>query len=191
MLGDFNARVGRSAQLNDVVGMFEENTCNASGNQLLSFLNEVELTICNGRKLVSEPESTRVRPRLKQKSIIDYIITDAQLLEVSGNVHVDGTDIGSSDHFLVWMGLGWASKTSKKKKRVIRRWCVDRFGDDEVKSSYQNSLMAEVHEFSESTKSKIDRGTKGQEMVNEVIMEWESIVNTLPLQYLCVSLGKK
>ena len=34
------------------------------------------------------------------------VITDAQLLEVSGNVHVDGTDIESSDHFLVWMELG-------------------------------------------------------------------------------------
>ena len=62
---------------------------------------------------MSEPESTRIRPSLKQKSIIDYIITDAQLLEVSGNVHVDG----SSDHFLVWMELGRAS--SKKRKRVI------------------------------------------------------------------------
>ena len=35
---------------------------------------------------------------LKQKSIIDYIITDALLME--GNVHVDGTYIRSSDHFL-------------------------------------------------------------------------------------------
>ena len=57
-----------------------------------------------------------VRPSLKQKSIIDYIITDAQLLEVSRNMHVDVTDIGSSDHFLVWMELGQATKTSKKKK---------------------------------------------------------------------------
>ena len=56
LLGDFNARVGRSEQLDDVVGMFGENTCNASGNRLLSFLNEVELMICNGRKLVTEPE---------------------------------------------------------------------------------------------------------------------------------------
>ena len=28
--------------------------------------------------------------------------------------------------------------------------------------------MAEVHEFSESTKSKIERGMKGQELVNGV-----------------------
>ena len=54
--------------------------------------------ICNGRKLTSEPEWTRIRPSLKQKSIIDYIITDAQLLEVSRNAHVNGTDMGSSDH---------------------------------------------------------------------------------------------
>ena len=77
LLGDFNASAGRSAQLNDVVGMFGENTCNASGNRLLSILNEVELMICNGRILVTEPEWTRIRPTLKQKSIIDYIMTDA------------------------------------------------------------------------------------------------------------------
>ena len=40
-----------TAQLDDVVGMFGENTCNASGNRLLSFLNEVELMICNGENL--------------------------------------------------------------------------------------------------------------------------------------------
>ena len=96
LLGDFNARVGRSVELDDVIG---ENTCNASGNRLVSFLNEVEMVVCNGRKFLLEPEWTRVRPSLKQKSIIDYIITDPQLMAVSGNVHVDNTDIGCSDHF--------------------------------------------------------------------------------------------
>ena len=37
--------------------------------------------------------------------------------------------------------------------------------------------MAEVQEFSESTTSKIERDMKGQELVNEVVMEWESVVN--------------
>ena len=32
LLGDFNARVGRSVELDDVIGMFGEDTCNASGN---------------------------------------------------------------------------------------------------------------------------------------------------------------
>ena len=66
---DFNARVGRSVDVDDVVGMFGEDTCSASGNRLISFLNEVELVECNSRKFVTEPEWTRVRPSLKQKSI--------------------------------------------------------------------------------------------------------------------------
>ena len=65
-------------------------------------------------------------------------------------MHVDGTDIGSSITFyIVWRELGRASKISKKKKRVIRRWHLDRIGDGNVKSSYQNTLNAEVHGFSE------------------------------------------
>ena len=177
LLGNFNTRVGLSAQLDDMVGMFGENTCNASGNRLLSFLNEVQLMICNCIKPLFEPEWTRVKPSLKQKSIINYIITDTQLLEVSGNVHVDGTDIGFSDNFLVSMELSQAYKTSKKKKHVISRWHLDRFGDDEVKLSFQNALMAKVHGFLDSIKSKVERGMKGQELVKVVVMEWESVIN--------------
>ena len=80
---------------------------------------------------------------------------------------MDGTDVESSDHFLVWMELGRESKTSMRKC-VLRRWCLDRFGDDEVKLSYQNALRADMHGFS---KSKVERGMKGQELVNEVVME--------------------
>ena len=85
-------------------------------------------------------------------------------------MHVDGTDIVSSDHFLLWMELGRATKTSKKRKRVIRRWRLDRFGDDDVKLSFQNALSAEVHGFSESIKSKVEKGMMGQELVNETVM---------------------
>ena len=30
-----------------------------------------------------------------------------------------------------------------------------------------------MHEFSENIKSKVERGMKEQELVNEVVMEWE------------------
>ena len=33
LLGDFNSRVGRSVEVDDVIGMFGEDTCNASGNR--------------------------------------------------------------------------------------------------------------------------------------------------------------
>ena len=52
LLGDFNARVGRSVQIYDIIDIIEEDTCNANGNRFLSFLNEVKLMVCNGRKLV-------------------------------------------------------------------------------------------------------------------------------------------
>ena len=44
------------------------------------------LRVTSGRKLVTEPEWTRVR---HQKSVIDYIVTDAQLMKASGYVHVE------------------------------------------------------------------------------------------------------
>ena len=42
--------------VDDVISMFGEETCNASGSKLISILNEVELVVCDGRKLVVEPE---------------------------------------------------------------------------------------------------------------------------------------
>ena len=66
LLGGSNARVGRAVDLDvdDVASTFGEDTC---GNRLISFLNEVES--CNDRKLVAEPEWTRVRPSMNHKSI--------------------------------------------------------------------------------------------------------------------------
>ena len=65
LLGDFNARVGKSTDVDDVIGS------NRNGNKLISFLNELELVICYGRRCVSEPEWARVRTSLHRKSVID------------------------------------------------------------------------------------------------------------------------
>ena len=135
---------------------------------LVSFLNEVKLVVCNGKTIVSEPEWTRVTPSLRQKSIIDYIISDSQLLSRSGNVRVVNTDIGCSDHFLVWMGLGIFAKNKYKCKCVLRRWRLDRFENDEVKLRY--TLMAEVEGFKESVNCKMEGGVRGHDLVNEVLL---------------------
>ena len=47
--------------------MFGEDTCNASGNRLVSFLNEVEMVLCNGTKFMLEPEWTRVRAKVHNR----------------------------------------------------------------------------------------------------------------------------
>ena len=70
-------------------------------------------------------------PSLGQKSVIDYVITDSQLMKESGDVQVDATDRGVSDRSLVWLELGKVSKGSRKRKRMIRRWRIDRFLGDE------------------------------------------------------------
>ena len=178
LLGDLNARVGKSSEVDDVIGMLGEETCNASGHKLISFLNEVELVVCNGRKLVVEPEWTRVRPSLKQNSIIDYIITDGDSRKASGDVLVDSSDIGCSDHFLVWMELGRACKLTKSRRRIIKKWCLDRFEVEDVRSKYQKALLEEKGKgVSESIRQIMSKGLKGHAWVGEVLREWESIVN--------------
>ena len=57
----------------------------------------------------------------------------AQLMKASGYVHVDSTDIGCSDNYLVWMELGRTTRTTRKAKHVIRKWHLERFEDKEVK----------------------------------------------------------
>ena len=48
--------MGKSVDVDDVIGMFGEETCNVSGNKMISFLNEVEQVFCNDGQLVAEPE---------------------------------------------------------------------------------------------------------------------------------------
>ena len=69
-------------------------------------------------------------------------------------VKLDSTDIGASDHFLVWIELGRIRKCIKKAKRVIRRWRLNRFVDDNVKVKYKNALQVEVRGFAESIRHK-------------------------------------
>ena len=136
------------------------------------FLREVEFVACNGRQLVSEPEWTRVRPSLDQKSVMDYILMDEQLIALLGNVIVDNTDIECSDYFIVWMEIGRV-KRGKKVKRVLRRWRLERFDDVKVSVTYQKALQAEVLGVTDSVSQKLESGMKGEPLVQEVVHEWE------------------
>ena len=81
---------------------------------------------------------TRVRPSIRPKSIAGFIVTDAQLLEVSGNVYryrilrslsnMDGT-----------IQVGHLRRL-KKIKRSIEISHLERFGDDEVKFTAPHTL---------------------------------------------------
>ena len=87
-------------------------------------------------------------------------------------MQVDRTDIGASDHYLVWLELG---RTTKHGKRVIRKWWLDRLGDDGVKLKYVMALYTSGS--SESIQSKVASGMVGSTLVMNVLADWESIVN--------------
>ena len=132
LLGDFNARVGKASEIDDVIGMFGEETPNNNGEKLVSFLTEVDLVSCNGRTFATEPEWTCIRPGLKKKICSQLHSYQHANVEESGKLCVDRTDIGISDHFLLWLELGCLTKCHTKGKRVIKKWRLDRFEDKEI-----------------------------------------------------------
>ena len=85
----------------------------------------------------------------------------------SGDVRIDSTDIGMSDHFIVWLELGRIAKNSGKQKRTIRRWRLDKFGDDVVR---EKALQAEVEAFSEGISQMEEGGMRGNELVEGALV---------------------
>ena len=115
--------------------------------------------------------------RLKE-DVLEYQQKGRVVLLGDFNARVGkSTDIGMSDHFLVWLELGRTAKNSRKQKRTIRRWRLDKFGDDVVREKYCEALQAEVEAFSEGISQMEEGGMKGNELVEGVLKEWESVVN--------------
>ena len=82
-------------------------------------------------------------------------------MQVSGSVLVDTTDIGKSDHYLVWMELGRTVKTTKQQKRVIKKWWIEWFQDEEVRQTYQEALSVEVDGFQGRVRQWKTEGLRG------------------------------
>ena len=86
LLGDFNARVGKSNDVDNVIAMFGEASCNSNGKLLIELQQNCNLVICNGRTMLKDPQSTQVQNLLGHTSIIDHIITDRALMKESSNI---------------------------------------------------------------------------------------------------------
>ena len=54
---------------------------------------------------------------------------------------------------------------------------LERFDDVKVRVTYQKALQAEVLGFTESVSQKVECGMKGELLVQEVVHEWEDIIN--------------
>ena len=112
--------LGKGLDSDDVVGSFGEEEYNSNGTKLIELMQQSDLVLWNNREFCIEPQWTRIMPSLGQYSIVDFVTSDRHLMSCSSFVHVDSTDIGSSDHLLLWAELGKVKKPSvTKKNRVI------------------------------------------------------------------------
>ena len=178
LLGDFNARVGKGLDSDDVVGSFGEEVCNSNGTKLIELMEQSDLVLWNNREFCIEPQWTRIMPSLGQHSIVDYVASDRHLMSCSSFVHVGSADIGSSDHLLLWVELGKVKKPRcDRKKRVIYQWRVDALKDKELREKYQEALKLEVDLFTEKLHNYKMTCTSGIDTVKMALSEWEKVVN--------------
>ena len=78
---------------------------------------------------MGEPEWSRVRPTLQQKSIINYSIIDESLMKASGDVQVVNMNISYSNHYLAYeWNWNWVYRRGKfiKKRKSVLEVCLDR-----------------------------------------------------------------
>ena len=94
------------------------------------------------------------------------------MLKKSGKLCVDRTDIGISDHFLLWLELGRLTKRHTKGKRVIKKWRLDRFDDKEIVIRYKKTLSIEEPNFIKEIRSIEERDLHGHALIQEVLNSW-------------------
>ena len=80
-MGDLKARIGKSNNADNVIGIFREASCNRNGNLRIELLQNCNLMTCNWRTKLNDPQWTRVHSRLGHRSIVNYIITDKALMK--------------------------------------------------------------------------------------------------------------
>ena len=98
------------------------------------------------------------------------------MLKKSGKLCVDTTDIGISDHFLLWLELGRLTKRHTKGKRVIKKWRLDRFDDKEIVIRYKKALSIGEPNFIKEIRSIEESNIHGHALIQEVLNSWEKRV---------------
>ena len=59
-------------------------------------------------------------------------------MKTSSEVFVNKTDIGLSEHYVVWFELGRNFGRSRKNaRRILYKWRIDRLQDKEMRNEYQ------------------------------------------------------
>ena len=153
IVGDFNARVGsRDKNYETELGKYGENTRSNNGCKLLDYCKLNNLLVLNSFYEHKEIHKlTRLEPSRKEKSIIDYIITEKDNRINIKDVKVKrGAEIGS-DHRLLIARIKKKTETAKQKQinntpknkqEITKNY---KLNEEKVAKKYRNTVEIELN----------------------------------------------
>ena len=90
-------------------------------------------------------------------------------MKASSDAFVHRTNVGSSDHYLVWFELGRTfGRNRKKAKLILYKWRVDRLQDKTIRNEYQAELGLCANNFFQTLSDLHQEGVVGEELVRRM-----------------------
>ena len=202
LVGDFNARVGKSnIASGNVVGAFGEDTRNNSGELLIEFAKREGMILCNGRDSEKGVEFTRLGSD-GSKSVLDYFICPEKIWNEGSVKRVvvaqSANDFIGSDHRLVFAELEVRAPVKRNGKRVhVEPWKIrelrerQRHEKEEILAEFSVALEEGMRDW----ESKLQGGEFGRDadiMFRERLGNFEKVcVDTVGKSVKFVSRGVK
>jgi len=181
LVGDFNARVGKANQPNDIIGQYGEEKRNTNGVEMLKFLGNNELRTLNDR--VQKPEAqwtwTRKCKDERKRSVLDYVVVEYGSSKEM-EVHVCPKDIGTTDHYLIWTESQQTRTKRNRRDRKLYKWRTDKLEIEEKRQEFKEEMTRNALKFSELVKSvgRVDTERERDRAGAKIIEIWEHLVKT-------------
>jgi exonuclease III len=171
LMGDFNARVGLPADAaeEEFVGKHGEPVArSANGRLLVDFLRRTGLACASGRARFSAIQYTRVLPQLAQRSVIDYVLVDQELLPLATDQGVYPRAL-DSDHRMLRVSLQLDLARPPRSTRVHASWRTDRLREDpETQRRFREAVARRFHGWWASVQRTAQGRRPSQDQVDEV-----------------------
>ena len=143
LLGDFNARVGRDADVwEGVIGRNGVGKMNSNGLRLLTLCAELNLTITNTVfRMKNRYKTSWMHPRSKHWHLIDYVIVRRSDLKfVKKTSALRGAEC-STDHRLIASVMSWKLRPKQRREGITKRKLnCEALQDSGVRSQFQEKL---------------------------------------------------